>query len=94
MAADIHGVVEAESRPVPISGALVVLRGSGREWRAVTDAQGVFRFSDVDANGQYTLETTAEGFSPALRTDVRPASESGPVDVRLALADFRQSVVV
>lgn len=94
LAADIHGVVEAESRPVPISGALVVLRGNGREWRAVTDTHGAYLFGGVDANGLYTLETTAEGFGAALRADLRLASDSERVDVKLALADFRQSVVV
>ncbi len=90
MAADVYGVVEAESRAVPLSGALVILRGSGREWRTVTDAQGAYRFSRVDPDGRYTLEATAEGFRPGRLDEV----QAGYVNVRLSLADFRQSVVV
>lgn len=92
--ADIHGVVTAESRPVPLSGVLLVLRGAGREWRTATDAQGAYRLTGLDAAGRYTLEAAAEGFRPAVREDLRLRSESERVDVQLALADFRQSVVV
>jgi len=92
--AELQGVVSAESRGVPLSGAVVVLRGAGREWRAVTGAQGVYRFQDLDAAARYSLEASAEGFRLLVREDVRLTEESEHLDLKLTLSDFRQSVVV
>ncbi|HUF23815.1 MAG TPA: carboxypeptidase-like regulatory domain-containing protein [Vicinamibacterales bacterium] len=77
-AASIHGIVRAEDgRAVP--GATVEIRqraASGRPVafpgtrRALTSADGIFRFLDVPA-GDYTLTVTADGFEPLTRADLR-----------------------
>jgi len=56
-----------------LADAAVTLSGDGREVRVTTDEGGHFRFSDLKP-GNYTIEITRDGFSPALYE---------PVNVRL-----------
>jgi TonB-dependent receptor len=56
----IAGTVKDSSGAV-LPGALVEIQPTGK--RAVTDAQGQFRISDV-ADGDYTLKVTYVGFTP------------------------------
>lgn len=77
-AGSIQGVLRAEDGR-PVAGAQIELRqraASGRPVafpdarRALTTAEGIFRFVNLGA-GDYTLSVTVDGYEPLTRSDLR-----------------------
>ena len=93
--ADLHGTVAAAADLSLIPGASVVLRGPNAFQRtAVTDAQGAYRFTDLDASARYSMDVVVQGFKPFARDDIRVSADAEPLHVRLELTAFLESVVV
>jgi len=76
-------VTDQDGRPVP--GANVVLRSGAREVaRALTTADGVFRFLDLPG-GEYSFTVTRDGYQPLTQGGLRlAASELASVDLKIA----------
>ena len=76
-------VINAEER-IPISGASVVLRPSGKI--SSTDSVGNFQFGDLDA-GQYTIQVRKDGFQTETRTVTTFANEIENIVIPMTYAD-------
>ena len=63
-AADTEGRVTFGGLPVP--GATVTLTHGDKSLTAISDAQGSYRFSNVD-EGDWTIEIQMMGFAPVKR---------------------------
>jgi hypothetical protein len=94
LAADLQGTVTSATLPTPISGAIVTLRGGAGEHQTTTDAQGAYRFTDLERGGRYSIEVVAQGFRPFHRDDVRITADPHQLDVSLELTNVLESVVV
>ena len=68
--------------------------GPARELRTTTDEKGAYRFPGLDGAGRLSLEVNADGFRPFKQDDIQLSAESRRVDIRLELADVRESIVV
>lgn len=87
-------VVDPSGAIVP--SATVILRNSdtGAQQNSATDAEGVYRFSDLPA-GPYEIEITAPGFKPYRQTGVKLAAPGAiKVDVQLELKSEATTVEV
>jgi len=93
-AADLSGTVTASINGTPVFDARVVLRGPGGfKQTTSTDAQGVFRFTGLEASLRYTVDVEAKGFTSTSQ-DVQMSSASQKIDVLLDLITHHESVVV
>ncbi len=93
-AAGIEGIVTAASRSVPIADARVVLHFGGREVRAITDDRGAFRIALADSDPNPSLEVTAEGFQPYVRSMSEIPADAGRLNIQLDFLNVHESIVV
>lgn len=93
-AGTIHGIVTDPSGAV-IPGAVVHLKHStsGFQRTAKTDAQGQFSFTNVPFD-PYTIDASAQGFSPATETTHVDSAVAVNVTVILQIASASQTVTV
>ena len=87
----LRGTVTDPSGAV-ISGAVIQLRGPGREQRTKTDPTGQYAFPSLTA-ATYQLRITAKGFSPAQKNDFAIARPQ-ILDAHLAIRGEAQVVTV
>ena len=90
-AGSIQGIVVAEDGGAPLPAALVVLDGSGLS--ATTGADGAFAIDGVTA-GAYRLTVTREAFAELALPVTVVAGQPVLLDLRLAVLQFEESVVV
>ncbi len=90
-AGSIQGIVVAEDGGVPLPAALVVLDGTGLS--ATTGADGAFAIDGVTA-GAYRLTVTREAFAELALPVTVVAGQPVLLDLRLAVLQFAESVVV
>jgi len=87
----IQGMVVAADGGAPLPAALVVLDGTGLS--ATTGADGAFAIDDVTA-GAYRLTVTREAFAELALPVTVVAGQPVLLDLRLAVLEFEESVVV
>jgi hypothetical protein len=87
----LRGTVTDPSGAV-ITGAIVQLRGAGRNQRTKTDLAGQYSFRGVTP-GTYQLRITAKGFAPALKKDF-VLSRPQILDAQLSIHGEAQVVIV
>ncbi len=87
----IQGMVVAADGGAPLPAARVVLDGTGLS--ATTGADGAFAIDDVTA-GAYRLTVTREAFAELALPVTVVAGEPVLLDLRLAVLQFEESVVV
>jgi outer membrane cobalamin receptor len=90
----IEGTVSDTSGAIVV-GATVQIHNpiTGFEQTTLTDAMGVFRFSNVPFNG-YHLQVTQTGFTPSAQDLNVRSTVTVTVNVRLSVEGLTQSVVV
>ena len=90
-AGSIQGMVVAADGGAPLPAARVVLDGTGLS--ATTGADGAFTFDGVTA-GAYRLTVTREAFAELALPVTVVAGQPVLLDLRLAVLEFEESVVV
>jgi iron complex outermembrane receptor protein len=90
---DISGVVKDQQQAVVVGAQVVLSSQAGERKTEVTDGQGRYRFTSVNA-GQYVIEVRARGFSVASQAITAKDGEELTRDFTLALAGAVESVTV
>ena len=85
-------IVDATGASVPNARITLHDRSSGEIARAVTGAEGKFRFENV-LPGKYRVEVRHENFKPA-DAEVTWSLRSAPLRITLEIADLQQEVTV
>ncbi len=90
----ITGLVrDSSGAAIPGATVRVVNEGTGVTVQAVSNDQGSYR-ADPLAPGRYRLETTLDGFEPAVRQVVLEIGQTAAIEVTLTPARITEGVVV
>jgi hypothetical protein len=91
----LHGTVTAGPNKTQIANARVFLQEGGLEQRTFSDADGRYEFISLDQARSYTLIVESDGLKTFAQEQIIVANgESRQIDVNLALADLRSTVLV
>ena len=90
----ITGLVrDSSGAAIPGATVRVVNEGTGATVQAVSNEQGSYR-ADPLAPGRYRLETTLDGFEPAVRQVVLEIGQTAAIEVTLTPARITEGVIV
>jgi Carboxypeptidase regulatory-like domain/TonB-dependent Receptor Plug Domain len=91
-AGSVSGRVQ-DQQQAPVPGSDVTLQGSDATYHFSSDADGSFRFLNLEP-GRYTLRATLDGFRPAVRDVVVAVGRNVDAPLTLVVGDHIEQVTV